>query len=62
MERRVRRDAALGTRFTELYHERRLRIDDVYLRLGEEFFLSPSTVERILQNQGARQRVEQCYL
>ncbi len=47
------RDAAVVARFTELYQQQRLRIDDVIAQLATEFFLTPRTIGRILKRRPA---------
>lgn len=44
----LRKYRAMQERFRELYHVRRLRIDDVYEQLGEEFFMQPASITRAL--------------
>lgn len=60
--RKLQRNLALRQRFLELYDQRRLRIDDVFALLAEEFFLSPRTVARLLQENDTRKRAEEHYL
>lgn len=43
-----KRNQKIRQRFTRLYEKDRLRMDDVVLRLCDEFCLSPITIERIL--------------
>jgi len=40
---------AIQARFTELYHEHRIRIDDVYERLSREFFISEIRLTEIMR-------------
>lgn len=40
---------AIQERFTELYNEHRIRIDDVYERLSKEFFISEIRLTEIMR-------------
>jgi hypothetical protein len=46
--RTIEKYAEIQAVYKELYDSRRLRIDDVLQQLSERFFLSQTTVERIL--------------
>ena len=43
------RDAKLRIRFTELYHKKRQRHDDVLKQLETEFFITERTIRGILK-------------
>lgn len=48
------RNQAIRNRFAKLYEVERLRLDDVFASLRKEFFLSQTTIERILRESDAR--------
>ncbi len=48
-QNKIRKWTAVQARFKELYDVERLRIDDVYDRLAEEFFISADQVHFIMR-------------
>jgi hypothetical protein len=54
-QRNARRHEAIRARFLQLHHHERMRLDDVYRRLVQEFFLSERTIERIIRKQSKPQ-------
>lgn len=47
-QRRALRNQAIRERFTVLYEQERIRIDDTLVKLSEEFFLSPEYIYRLV--------------
>lgn len=43
-----RRNRDIQERFSHLYNQERIRLDDVVLKLAEEFYLSVHTINKIL--------------
>lgn len=47
-KRTIEKYAEIQRAYKDLYTGRRIRIDDVLIQLSEQFFLSTTTIERIL--------------
>lgn len=49
-ENRIKRNAAIYTRYKELYDKERVRIDDCIKKLCEEFFLTEPTIQKAIRD------------
>jgi len=53
------RNKALRKRFEYWYETKRLRLDDVIQKIKGEFFISESTIMKIIKNQGIYKPLEE---